>query len=61
MFKALGVNWSGTLLGCVAVILVPIPIAFYEYGAKIREKSKFAPVFPVKEPTALPEEIAGAV
>ena len=46
MFKALGVNWAGTLLGCVAAILVPIPIVFYRYGRKIREKSKFAPTLP---------------
>ncbi|KAM3079316.1 hypothetical protein ACMFMG_005750 [Clarireedia jacksonii] len=43
MFKALGVNWAGTLLGCVAFVLVPIPVVFYLYGAKIRERSAFAP------------------
>ena len=43
MFKALGVNWAGTLLGCVGLVLVPIPIFFYKYGARIRQKSKFAP------------------
>jgi DHA1 family multidrug resistance protein-like MFS transporter len=46
MFQALGVNWAGTLLGCVALVLVPIPIVFYVYGAKIREKSAFAPTGP---------------
>ncbi|TAQ84589.1 hypothetical protein B7494_g7091 [Chlorociboria aeruginascens] len=46
MFAALGVNWAGTLLGCVAVLLIPIPIAFYYYGAKIRERSAFAPTRP---------------
>lgn len=46
MFKALGINWAGTLLGCVAVVLVPIPVIFYKYGAKIREKSNFAPTPP---------------
>lgn len=43
MFNALGVNWAGTLLGCVALILVPIPVVFWKYGAKIRQRSKFAP------------------
>lgn len=43
MFDALGVQWAATLLGCIATLLVPIPIAFYFYGAKIRERSKFAP------------------
>jgi DHA1 family multidrug resistance protein-like MFS transporter len=42
MFNALGVNWTGTLLGCVAAILMPIPLLFYLYGLRIREKSKFA-------------------
>ena len=32
MFNAIHVNWSGTLLGCVAALLVPIPIIFYKYG-----------------------------
>ena len=43
MFDALGVNWAGTLLGCVALVLVPIPVVFWRYGAKIRTRSKFAP------------------
>ena len=43
MFNALGVNWAGTLLGCVALILVPIPVIFWKFGAKIRQRSKFAP------------------
>ena len=46
MFDAIGVNWSGTLLGCVAAVLVPIPVIFYRYGAKIRAKSRFAPTMP---------------
>lgn len=47
MFKALGVNWAGTLLGCVALVLVPIPVCFYIYGRKIREHSSFAPTKPL--------------
>lgn len=43
MFNGLGVNWAGTLLGCVALLLVPIPMIFYRYGARIRSKSRFAP------------------
>jgi len=46
MFNSLGVNWAGTLLGCVAVVLVPIPVIFLKYGEKIRAKSNFAPTFP---------------
>lgn len=46
MFDAMGVQWVGTLLGCVAALLVPIPVVFYLYGAKIRQKSTFAPTPP---------------
>lgn len=52
-------NWAGTLLGCVAIVLIPIPVIFYRYGAKIRAKSAFAPTFPM--PSAAPiadEEMA---
>ena len=48
MFKGLGVNYAGTLLGCVAVVLVPIPVVFYRYGARIRQRSKFAPAHDTK-------------
>ncbi|OCL15033.1 major facilitator superfamily transporter [Glonium stellatum] len=43
MINGMGVQWAGTLLGCVAALLIPVPIWFYLKGAKIREKSKFAP------------------
>jgi hypothetical protein len=46
MFASLGVNWAGTLLGCVAVVLIPIPVVFIIYGARIRERSAFAPTKP---------------
>ena len=45
MFNNMGIQWAGTLLGCVASILVPIPVWFYFYGSTLRKKSKFAPVF----------------
>ncbi|KAL5121438.1 hypothetical protein ACEQ8H_000509 [Pleosporales sp. CAS-2024a] len=43
MFDGMGIQWAATLLGCVAAVLVPMPIFFYLYGKKIRAKSKFAP------------------
>lgn len=51
MFKALGVNWAGTLLGCVALVLVPIPVCFLIYGERIRQKSAFAPTKPFAPPS----------
>ncbi|KAL4959535.1 MFS transporter/fungal specific transcription factor domain-containing protein [Aspergillus stella-maris] len=38
MFANLGVQWAGTLLGCLALIMVPIPFAFRRYGSLLREK-----------------------
>ena len=55
----MGVNWAGTMLGFVAIALVPIPIIFYRYGAKIRGRSKFAPTFP--KPAMVVESSEGEV
>jgi DHA1 family multidrug resistance protein-like MFS transporter len=43
MFEGMGIQWACTLLGCLAAVMVPVPIWFLLRGAKIREKSKFAP------------------
>ncbi|KAI1924050.1 hypothetical protein LOZ64_000792 [Ophidiomyces ophidiicola] len=45
LFNGLGVNWAGTLLGCIATVLIPIPFFFYTHGYRLRAKSKFAPHF----------------
>ncbi|KAH8696423.1 major facilitator superfamily domain-containing protein [Talaromyces proteolyticus] len=42
MFKNLGIQWAGTLLGCLAAIMIPIPLALRVFGPRIRRKSKFA-------------------
>lgn len=47
MIQGMGVQWAGTLLGCIAIVLVPMPVIFYLRGAKIRERSNFAPTFPM--------------
>lgn len=47
MIEGMGVQWAGLLIGCFAFLLVPLPIIFYLKGDKIREKSKFAPTFPM--------------
>ncbi|KAK9256648.1 major facilitator superfamily domain-containing protein [Lipomyces tetrasporus] len=41
MFHNLGIEWAGTLLGCLAVIMVPIPLVFSFWGPSLRKKSKF--------------------
>ncbi|KAJ6260346.1 Major facilitator superfamily multidrug transporter [Drechslerella dactyloides] len=45
MFNALKVNWAGTLLALVSVVLLPCPFIFYKIGAKLRKRSKYAPTF----------------
>lgn len=42
MFVNMKIQWAGTLLGCVGVVMIPVPFLFYKYGKQIREKSKFA-------------------
>jgi hypothetical protein len=42
MYEGIGVHWTMTLLGCVAVILTPAPFLFWLYGRKLREKSPWA-------------------
>ena len=40
MFQNMGVQWAGTLLGCLAAVMIPIPIIFRAYGPLLRGKSK---------------------
>ncbi|CAK5276497.1 unnamed protein product [Mycena citricolor] len=60
MFNKLGVHWASTLLGGVGLLLMPSPFLFYKYGARIREKSKFAPCLDLKIARAMREEEAAA-
>ncbi|KAK4144048.1 major facilitator superfamily domain-containing protein [Dichotomopilus funicola] len=50
MFQGLGIQWASTLLGCVAAVLVPIPIVFWMYGHRIRARSSYAPTAPAPAP-----------
>lgn len=42
MFKNMGLNWSGLLLGLVALAMAPVPFLFSWYGKKLRGSSQFA-------------------
>ncbi|THZ04942.1 MFS general substrate transporter [Aureobasidium pullulans] len=42
MYDALGLGWGNSLLGFVALALLPIPVVFYWYGERVRNR------FPVK-------------
>lgn len=39
MYAAMGYGWGNSLLGFVALFLVPIPFLFLRYGERIRMRS----------------------
>jgi hypothetical protein len=41
MYAKLGLGWGNSLLGFIAVAMVPIPIFFYKYGERIRTNPRF--------------------
>ena len=41
MLDAIGIGFSMTIMGSVAVLLVPIPFLFYKYGDSIRARSPY--------------------
>ncbi|CZR52746.1 probable fluconazole resistance protein [Phialocephala subalpina] len=46
MYHTLGVAWATSLLGFLCIAMIPAPIVFYVYGARIRAMSKFSPSLP---------------
>jgi DHA1 family multidrug resistance protein-like MFS transporter len=42
MYEGIGVHWTSTLLGVMALALVPVPWVLLRYGDRVRAKSKFA-------------------
>lgn len=42
MYKNLGINWATVVLASVATIFCATPVLFRTYGARIRQRSKFA-------------------
>lgn len=50
LMENLGIQWAGTLLGSLAVLMIPIPVIFKVYGPWIRRKSKLAcsPVYDIE-------------
>ena len=51
MMENLGIQWAGTMLGCIAVVMIPIPVLFKIYGPWLRGKSKLAcsPIYDVEK------------
>ncbi|KAB8239227.1 MFS transporter [Aspergillus alliaceus] len=44
MYQAMGVNWAGTMLALLEVLLTFIPFVFLRYGGKIRQRSRMASI-----------------
>lgn len=44
MVRTMGIGPAMTLLGAVAVVLVPVPFLFMKYGVALRKRSRFAPI-----------------
>jgi hypothetical protein len=42
LYGALGLGWGNSLLGFIALALVPLPWAFWKYGERIRTSPRFA-------------------
>jgi DHA1 family multidrug resistance protein-like MFS transporter len=49
MFDNLGIQWAGTLLGCLAVVMIPIPVLFLFFGRRLRRMSRLVPADGIKE------------
>lgn len=45
MYNKLNPRWASTLLGFIALIMVPIPFVLFKFGPKVRRTSKYAPTF----------------
>ncbi|KAF9892550.1 hypothetical protein FE257_001659 [Aspergillus nanangensis] len=42
MFRRLGVDWASSVLGFVAIALIPIPYLFYTFGKRIRARGEWS-------------------
>ncbi|KAI4625970.1 hypothetical protein J4E80_003104 [Alternaria sp. BMP 0032] len=60
MFNGMGIQWASTLLGCVTLVLVPMPVVFYVFGKRIRGKSNFAPAPDIAQDKRRDEESKGS-
>ncbi|KAL7624222.1 hypothetical protein AAE478_005781 [Parahypoxylon ruwenzoriense] len=42
MYGGIGTHWTLTLLGCIAVVLLPAPLVFWKCGRQLRSRSPYA-------------------
>jgi DHA1 family multidrug resistance protein-like MFS transporter len=60
MFDGMGIQWVSTLLGCVALLLVPMSVVFYIFGKRLRAKSNFVPALDIEQHRKRDEESRGS-
>jgi hypothetical protein len=41
MYATIGLGWGNSLLGFIALAMVPLPFLFYKYGEQIRNNKIF--------------------
>ena len=41
LYSRLGLGWGNSLLGFVSLLMVPLPLIFYKFGARLRAAQKF--------------------
>jgi hypothetical protein len=41
LYVSLGLGWGNTLLGFIAILMVPLPFIFYKFGARLRAAQRF--------------------
>ncbi|KAJ2925548.1 hypothetical protein H1R20_g11547, partial [Candolleomyces eurysporus] len=51
MYEALNPRWASTLLGLIALVMMPIPFVLIKFGPRLRRNSKYAPSKPKEVPT----------
>ncbi|KAK7425165.1 hypothetical protein QQX98_000079 [Neonectria punicea] len=44
MYEKLGIHWASSLLGFIALSLLPVPWVLFKYGAKVRARSQYETV-----------------
>ncbi|GJE99749.1 MFS general substrate transporter [Phanerochaete sordida] len=42
MFEHLSPRWASTLLGCIALVMTPIPLVLFRFGPTLRARSQYA-------------------
>lgn len=55
MYDKLGARWASTLLGFIALVLMPIPFVLFRFGPALRERSRYAP----KRPAMIAKPVTG--